>query len=93
MTLNILLSDRHYNPLNTSLHWLKSRLERAEVGNPTLARLLCHLIPAQCPFARTIRLLGRTLFRIPPLCKLNPVYDELMALRFRALVLLEGSTH
>ncbi|MGK7890123.1 MAG: Mo-dependent nitrogenase C-terminal domain-containing protein, partial [Leptolyngbyaceae cyanobacterium] len=31
---------------------------------------------------------GHTLFHIPPLCKLNPVYDELVALRFRALCYL-----
>ncbi|MCS6815305.1 MAG: Mo-dependent nitrogenase C-terminal domain-containing protein, partial [Cyanobacteria bacterium] len=46
---------------------------------------ICQWIPAQCPFARTISWQGRTLLVIPPLCKLNPFYDELMGLRFRAL--------
>jgi hypothetical protein len=33
--------------------------------------------------------LGRHLFHIPPLCHFNPVYNELIALRFRALLFLE----
>jgi hypothetical protein len=32
-----------------------------------------------------VSFLGRILFSIPPLCKLNPLYNELVALRFRAL--------
>jgi hypothetical protein len=52
------------------------------------AHLVCRVIPAQCPFARDVSLLGRVLFSIPPLCKLNPVYEELVALRFRALCFL-----
>ncbi len=52
------------------------------------ARLLSRLIPAQCPFERDIKLFGRTLFHIPPLCKLNPLYEQLVGLRFRALCFL-----
>ncbi len=64
---------------------LRVWLDQLEIRAPQQARRLCQLIPAQCPFARELKLLGRTLLRIPPLCKLNPVYDELMMLRFRAL--------
>jgi hypothetical protein len=32
--------------------------------------------------------LGRKLFHIPPLCKLNPLYEEVVSLRFRALCYL-----
>lgn len=64
------------------------RLEGIEVRDPKLARFLCKLIPARCPFERTIQLFGHTLFCIPPLCKLNPFYDQLMVLRFRALSFL-----
>ena len=49
---------------------------------------ICKLVPAQCPFARDINVFGKTLFRIPPLCKINPAYDDLMALRFQALSFL-----
>lgn len=64
--------------------WLNS----IEFHNADGAHLVCRLIPAQCPFARDVSLLGRVLFSIPPLCKLNPVYEELVALRFRALCYL-----
>ncbi|MGQ4649159.1 Mo-dependent nitrogenase C-terminal domain-containing protein [Lyngbya aestuarii] len=66
----------------------KQRLNRVEVDDPKRARIICKLIPAQCPFEREIKLLGRTLFYIPPLCKLNPLYEEVVALRFRALCFL-----
>ena len=67
---------------------IRYRLETIEIRNSQVARWLCKLIPAQCPFARDIRVLGRTLFRIPPLCKLNPFYEQLVELRFRALCFL-----
>ncbi|MFM7427493.1 MAG: Mo-dependent nitrogenase C-terminal domain-containing protein [Elainella sp.] len=70
---------------------LRNWLDQIEVNSPELAHRLCRLIPAQCPFERTVKLFGRTLFHIPPLCKLNPVYDEVVALRFRALCYLADS--
>ena len=60
-------------------------LNQLDIRDATFARSLCRVIPAQCPFARTVAWQGRTLMVIPPLCKLNPVYDELVSLRFRAL--------
>lgn len=63
-------------------------LDQIEIQNSKLAHSICQLIPAQCPFERDIKILGRTLFHIPPLCKLNPVYDQVVALRFRALCYL-----
>jgi hypothetical protein len=52
--------------------------------------MLVRLIPAQCSFERDLVLFGRKLAHIPPMCKINPVYDQLMALRFRCLCVLEG---
>jgi hypothetical protein len=63
-------------------------LDQVEVKNPELAHRLCQLIPAQCPFERDVKVFGRTLFHIPPMCKLNPLYEEVVALRFRALCYL-----
>ncbi len=63
-------------------------LDRIEVQEPKLAHRLCKLIPAQCPFERDVKFLGHTLFHIPPMCKLNPVYEEVVGLRFRALCYL-----
>jgi len=65
-------------------HWLDS----LDVRNVRTARWIAKLIPAQCPFERDVKLLGRTLGHIPPLCKLNPFYEQLVTLRFRALCYL-----
>jgi hypothetical protein len=64
---------------------LRERINHLEIKNPQFAHRVCELIPAQCPFARKLSLFGQTLLTIPPLCKINPVYEELMMLRFRAL--------
>ncbi len=60
-------------------------LDGLEIHDPKLARLLCKFIPAQCPFERDIVLFGHKIVHIPPLCKLNPLYDQTVGLRFRAL--------
>lgn len=67
---------------------LRQWLDGIEVQNRRLARFVCKLIPTQCPFERDVKLFSRILFHIPPMCKLNPVYDELIGLRFRALCYL-----
>ncbi len=67
---------------------IRTWLDRVQVHNVEQAHQLCRLIPAQCPFERDVKVFGHTLFHIPPLCKLNPLYDELIALRFRALCYL-----
>jgi tellurite resistance protein len=60
-------------------------LDKMDVQDPKIAHFLCKMIPSQCPFERDINLFGRTIAHIPPLCKLNPLYDQLVGLRFRAL--------
>ncbi|NET59695.1 MAG: nitrogenase [Symploca sp. SIO2E6] len=72
------------NPLGSARQWL----DQIEVDNPKQAHYLCRLIPSQCPFERDIKLFGHTLLHIPPLCKLNPLYEETVALRFRAMCYL-----
>jgi len=72
------------SPLNLLRQWL----EAIEIHNPKLARFLCKMIPAQCPFERDIKLFGRLCFHIPPLCKLNPLYDQVVDIRFRCLCFL-----
>lgn len=68
-------------PLGRLQHWI----ETIEIHNAKLAWFLCKTIPAQCPFARNIELFHHTLFQIPPLCKLNPFYEQIISLRFRSL--------
>lgn len=70
------------------LHPIRQWLNGLEIHSTTLAHLICRVIPTQCPFERDLRLLGHTLVRIPPLCKLNPFYEEVVGLRFRALCYL-----
>lgn len=70
------------------LHRAKNWLEALKFSTPEEARLICKLIPAQCPFEREFYLFGRRILRIPPLCKLNPFYEEFVGLRFRALCYL-----
>ena len=67
---------------------LRQRLDNIEIGDRNFAHRICKLIPSQCPFEREIKLLGRTIIKIPPMCKINPVYNELVALRFRAICYL-----
>lgn len=70
------------------LFQLRQYLNNLEIRNESMAHFLCRLIPAQCPFESDIYLLGRKICHIPPLCKLNPFYEEVVALRFRALCYL-----
>jgi hypothetical protein len=67
---------------------LRKKLDNFEIQKSQTAHLIAKLVPAQCPFERTIKFFGHTLIHIPPLCKLNPLYDELVYLRFRALCFL-----
>lgn len=74
----------HFNLLQPVQNWLDS----LEVNNRRLAHFIYKAIPGQCPFERDITLFGRTLAHIPPLCKLNPLYEQLVGLRFRSLCYL-----
>jgi Mo-dependent nitrogenase C-terminus len=67
---------------------IQSCLELMEIRNPAIARWICKLIPGRCPFERKIYLLGRMIYQIPPLCKLNPFYKQFVMLRLKALAYL-----
>lgn len=86
------LSQQHPQLPSSALDWLlrplRQYLDNLEVSDRGFAHKICRLIPAQCPFERDVKVLGRTLFHIPPLCKLNPLYEQLVYLRFRALTYL-----
>lgn len=69
----------------TLIQPVRQWLDSMEIHNPKVARLLCHIIPNRCPFEREIKFFGRTVFCMPPLCKLNPVYEQVVSLRFRCL--------
>jgi len=67
---------------------LRSWLNGLTFKNPAIAHRVCRVVPTQCPFERDIRVMGKRVLRIPPLCKLNPLYEEVVSLRFRALCYL-----
>lgn len=67
---------------------LRLWINNIEVRDRLFAHRICQLIPAQCPFERDVKLFGRTLFHIPPMCKLNPLYEEVVGLSFRSLCYL-----
>lgn len=73
------------HPHSDILHPLRQWLDGMEVHDPRLARFVCKMIPSQCPFERDVNLFGRKVAHIPAMCKLNPLYDQLVGLRFRAL--------
>ncbi|VEP14953.1 Nitrogenase (fragment) [Hyella patelloides LEGE 07179] len=72
---------------------LQKQLESIEINSLVIARLLCKIIPNNCPFERKIQFGNHTIISIPPLCKLNPFYDQLIALRFKSSVYLMEKCH
>ncbi|MGV0024829.1 Mo-dependent nitrogenase C-terminal domain-containing protein [Phormidesmis priestleyi] len=82
------VTDSHNRKSFDWLLPLRKQIDRVQVRDAGLAHRLCKVIPAQCPFERDVKVFGKTLFHIPPMCKLNPLYDEVVALRFRALCYL-----
>ncbi len=70
---------------NPALRPIRNWLDGLKIHDPKVARFVCKMIPAQCPFERDVTLFGRKIVHIPPMCKINPVYEQLVDLRFRAL--------
>lgn len=92
--LRLTLCDRHPETQELQPHPelhldllkpVRSWLDHTEIHDPKVARFLCKMIPPQCPFERDVKLFGHKVVHIPPLCKLNPLYDQLVGIRFRAL--------
>jgi tellurite resistance protein len=73
--------DSGVKPLKPAREWL----DQLAVDDPRLARFICKMVPAQCPFERDVTFFGRKVAHIPAMCKLNPLYEQLVGLRFRAL--------
>ncbi|RCJ22961.1 nitrogenase [Nostoc minutum NIES-26] len=69
------------DPLDPMRHWL----DGLDIEDPRVARFLCKMIPSQCPFERDVVLFKRKIVHIPAMCKINPLYEQLVGLRFRAL--------
>lgn len=74
-----------YAPPHDALDPLRDWMDGLDIQDPRVARFLCKMIPSQCPFERDVTLFGRKIVHIPPLCKINPLYEQMVGLRFRAL--------
>ncbi|UKO99770.1 Mo-dependent nitrogenase C-terminal domain-containing protein [Nostoc sp. UHCC 0870] len=83
--VNPLVAAELTAPCPDVLNPLRDWLDGLDVKDPRVARFLCKMIPSQCPFERDVTLFGRKIVHIPPLCKINPIYEQLVGLRFRAL--------
>ena len=73
--------EHHPDLLNPVKEWL----DHMEINDSRLANLICKVIPSQCPFERDVVLFGRKIMHIPAMCEINPLYDQLVGLRFRSL--------
>jgi len=67
---------------------LRNLIEGIPVENEKTAHRIVAIIPADCPFERDVKVFKRTVAHIPPMCKLNPLYDQLIMLRFKAMCYL-----
>lgn len=83
------LSSRLPKPHNKNvLQPVKDWLDGWEIHDPKLAHFVCKIIPPQCPFERDVVLFGRKIVHIPAMCQINPLYEQLVGMRFRALCYL-----
>jgi len=73
------------HPHSDILQPVRDWLDGMEIHDPRVARFICKMIPPQCPFERDVILFGHKIVHIPPMCKINPLYDQLVGLRFRSL--------
>jgi len=88
-TVGTPLSSRLPQPHQKNvLQPVKDWLDGWEIHDPRLAHFVCKVIPPQCPFERDIVLFGRKIVHIPAMCQINPLYDQLVGMRFRALCYL-----
>ncbi len=75
-------------PESDALQPIRDWMDGISIQNRKVAHFLCKLIPNQCPFERDVVLFNRKVMHIPAMCKLNPLYEQVVGLRFRALSFL-----
>lgn len=88
ISIRLKSTARLRNWLQAPLRPFQSFIDNFKIRDPRLAHWICRWIPAQCPFERDVVLFGHKVIHIPPLCKLNPLYDQVVGLRLRALSFL-----
>jgi hypothetical protein len=87
------LPQETYSPFNPRCSFrnllipIRCWMNGIEIKNAKTAHLICQIVPSRCPFERDINLLGYKI-HIPALCRINPLYEEIVALRVRSLTYL-----
>ena len=82
---NLEANSQHEEHHPSVLEPVKEWLDHMDIHDSRLANLICKVVPAQCPFERDVVLFGRKIMHIPAMCEINPLYDQLVGLRFRSL--------
>ena len=82
---NLEANSHHEEHHPSVLEPVKEWLDHMDIHDSRLANLICKVVPAQCPFERDVVLFGRKIMHIPAMCEINPLYDQLVGLRFRSL--------
>ncbi|MEA5479370.1 Mo-dependent nitrogenase C-terminal domain-containing protein [Pseudanabaena galeata UHCC 0370] len=82
---NLETNSQHEEHHPSVLEPVKEWLDHMDIHDSRLANLICKVVPAQCPFERDVVLFGRKIMHIPAMCEINPLYDQLVGLRFRSL--------
>ncbi|TYQ28521.1 Mo-dependent nitrogenase C-terminal domain-containing protein [Pseudanabaena sp. UWO310] len=82
---NLEAASHHDEHHPSVLEPVKEWLDHMDIHDSRLANLICKIVPAQCPFERDIVLFGKKIMHIPAMCEINPLYDQLVGLRFRSL--------
>ena len=62
-------------------HWLNG----LDPGDERISSFIAHLIPFLDPFGCDIDLFAHKLVQIPVMCKINPLFEQFLAVRFRCL--------
>ena len=65
---------------------LKQWLDSLDLGDEMIFSFVVQLFPSQCPFERDfIFLVACWSLSFPPMCKIHPLFEQLVALRFRCI--------
>lgn len=83
----------HLTPKLDPLVPVRRWLAALEIPSRSVAELICRWVPNTCSAGYSLRWQGRIWLHLPPLCKLNPLHEELLDLRFRAADFLYELEH
>ena len=85
MSSNLLKFAHAFDPLKPLRNWL----ENLNISNPQASAQAVSTDPIPMSLSSAISIyLGARSYIFPPMCKLNPLYEEVVMLRFKAMCYL-----